>query len=66
MKLYFDGSYVGLTSGAEDIFAASINPDNSLLISVRDNFSANGIVASAQDNLRFEPYSFEADTANCC
>ncbi len=59
--MVFDGSDVGLSN--TDLFAFSILDDDTILMSFRNAFTVNGILATPQDVLRFDASSLGDLTA---
>ncbi|MEM7129388.1 MAG: FG-GAP-like repeat-containing protein [Chloroflexota bacterium] len=62
-ELYFDGSDVGLSSTAEDIYGLHVLSNGKIIISTNGVVSVPGVVASDEDLLSFTPSSLMANTA---
>ncbi|MFP6766201.1 MAG: PPC domain-containing protein, partial [Planctomycetaceae bacterium] len=62
-NLYFDGSDVGLSGGAENVDAFTILEDGSILVSTWRRARVPGVNARPEDLLRFTPDSLGEDTA---
>ncbi len=63
-EMYFDGSDVGLATNAnEDIDAAGIRPDGSLLLSTVGAFSVTGLSGADEDAFEFSPTQLGATTS---
>lgn len=55
LELFFDGSAVALSSSAEDVVAASVDPDGGIRLSTLGNFSVVGLSGTRSDVARCEP-----------
>ena len=62
-ELYFDGSDVGLTQGAEDIDALSVAPDGRLVISTNGAFDVPGVIGNGHDLIVFNDTSLGSTTS---
>jgi DNA-binding beta-propeller fold protein YncE len=62
-QLFFDGSDLGLTTGAHDLDAVELLPDGRLLVSTTRNASLPGATARDEDLLAFSPTSLGDLTA---
>jgi len=61
-ELFFDGSDVGLTTGAEDIDAISVDASGTLIVSTIGTANVLGLQAFDEDLLMFTATAFGADT----
>ena len=62
-ELYFDGSDVGLSDGAEDIDGVAIAGNGDILISTNGSYNVDGLSGNDEDILAFTPSSLGANTA---
>jgi hypothetical protein len=62
-SMYFDGSDVGLSDGAEDVDAIELLPNGHLLVSTTGSFSVSGVSGADEDLLEFTHTSLGANTA---
>jgi hypothetical protein len=61
--MYFDGSDVSLTTTAEDVDAASVTLDGTILLSTTGNFSVPGVSGANEDIFEFFPTSLGPTTS---
>jgi large repetitive protein len=62
-QIYFDGSDVGLTTGAENVDAFAIRADGSMLFSTTGHTHVPGATANEEDLMLFRPTSLGTNTA---
>ena len=62
-SLHFDGSDVALTTDAEDVDAADVRLDGSLLLSTLGSFAVPGLAGADEDVVKFTPTSLGDATA---
>jgi hypothetical protein len=63
-QMYFDGSDVGLsTTTSEDVDAADLTADGTILLSTVGNFSVSGASGTSQDIFEFFPTALGSTTA---
>ena len=62
-EMFFDGSDVGLTKGAEDVDAIGFAPDGRLVISTNGNFSVPGLTGGGHDLIVFNDTTFGSTTS---
>lgn len=62
--MHFDGSDVGLTdNGNEDLDAAGLGPNETILLSTAGSFSVNGVVGADEDVIQFAPATLGETTS---